>query len=250
MAFSAFTFARTCPLLVEHLDESQPAFGVQPTGIDGVEARHETVEEMAAHYIDEIKKVQLEGSYSFIGYCLSAAISMEMARQLRERGEVLGKVIVVDSYPMGLQIHVDGFPTLGERLASYGRLLANANFPELRHRIGYKVRMARHRWMRRLGRNLPLGEGKTLDSTVATTQEALAEAYNRYEWNPYEGDITLVVAGPEATRPWSRVMVNQWKAIVRGGVEVRFVSGDHTRLFEEPQVEGLAASIQECLDKV
>jgi amino acid adenylation domain-containing protein len=62
-------------------------YGVMARGTDGVSPAHGTVEEMAAAYIREIKKVQPKGPYFVLGECFSAPVAYETAQQLRAGGE-------------------------------------------------------------------------------------------------------------------------------------------------------------------
>jgi thioesterase domain-containing protein len=48
-------------------------------------------------------------------------------------------------------------------------------------------------------------------------------------------------AAPDAEWGWDRVAT--------GGVEVHEVLGEHLELLKEPYVEGVAATLQECLDR-
>src|SRR5262249_49175149 len=62
-------------------------YAVLAQGTDGVSKPHETVEEMVAAYIKEVKTVQPEGPYYVLGECFSAPVAYEMARQFRIAGE-------------------------------------------------------------------------------------------------------------------------------------------------------------------
>jgi thioesterase domain-containing protein len=40
-----------------------------------------------------------------------------------------------------------------------------------------------------------------------------------------------------------------WTGLAAGGLEIRDVPGEHQSLIVEPQVQRLAASLRECLDR-
>ncbi len=64
----------------------QPFYGLQAQGLDGKRRPYESVEEMAAHYVLEIRELQPEGPYHLGGYSFGGKVAFEMARQLRAQG--------------------------------------------------------------------------------------------------------------------------------------------------------------------
>lgn len=87
--------------LVENLDPEMPVFGLRPPGVDRVTPTLATVEDLAAHYVTEIRRVQPHGPYRLGGFCLSGLIAYEMARLLRAEGEDLELLALIDAYPQG-----------------------------------------------------------------------------------------------------------------------------------------------------
>ena len=65
--------------LARELAPDRPVYGLQAVGLDGRRPRHTTVEEMAAHYVREIRSVQPEGHYHLAG------ISLRRLDRLRRR---------------------------------------------------------------------------------------------------------------------------------------------------------------------
>jgi len=85
--------------LVENLDSGLPVFGLRAPGVDGVTPPLASVEELAAHYVKEMRGVQPRGPYRLGGFCFSGLVAYEMARLLREEGEDLGLLALIDAYP-------------------------------------------------------------------------------------------------------------------------------------------------------
>lgn len=83
--------------LTRHLDPDQPVYGLQSQGLNG-EASETKIEEMAAHYVNEIVSVQPRGPYYLGGYCLGGIIALEMARQLTDHGQKVELVVLLDTY--------------------------------------------------------------------------------------------------------------------------------------------------------
>ncbi len=79
-------------------------FYVLPTIGAGNEARTWTVEAMAERHVQELRKKQPRGPYRIVGFCVGGVIAFEMARQLKDAGEAVERLVVVDSDPMNARL--------------------------------------------------------------------------------------------------------------------------------------------------
>ncbi len=84
--------------LASHLGPDQPVYGLQAMGLDGKQPCLTRIEDMAAHYVGEIKNIQPEGPYLLGGYCLGGTIALEMARQLRAQGREVPLLALLETY--------------------------------------------------------------------------------------------------------------------------------------------------------
>jgi thioesterase domain-containing protein len=57
-----------------------------------------TIEEMAACYIEQIKAAQPKGPYTIIGWSFGGAVAFEMAHQLINAGEQVSHVMLLDTW--------------------------------------------------------------------------------------------------------------------------------------------------------
>jgi amino acid adenylation domain-containing protein len=73
--------------LAGYLGPDQPFYGIEPEGMDGRQFQRLTVEQMAEHYLSEVRKVQPTGPYFLGGYCFGGLVAFEMARLLQQQGE-------------------------------------------------------------------------------------------------------------------------------------------------------------------
>jgi thioesterase domain-containing protein len=73
--------------LARALGDEQPFYGLQSRGLYGGAPPLRTVEEMASHYLSEIRQAQPHGPYCFAGYCFGAIVAFEMAQRMRDDGE-------------------------------------------------------------------------------------------------------------------------------------------------------------------
>src|SRR5205823_12104647 len=85
--------------LVENLGSGLAVFGLRAPGVDGATVPLARIEELAAYYVESIRGVQPHGPYRLGGFCFSGLVAYEMARLLREEGEELGLLALIDSYP-------------------------------------------------------------------------------------------------------------------------------------------------------
>jgi thioesterase domain-containing protein/acyl carrier protein len=74
-------------------------YGVQARGLDGTERPIDRVDAMADHYLKAIKQAQPQGPYLFAGMCFGGLIALEIARRLLERGDTIGLLACLDTYP-------------------------------------------------------------------------------------------------------------------------------------------------------
>jgi acyl carrier protein len=81
--------------LARHLGSDQPFFGLEcPLENES----NQRVEDLAAEHIQGIRAIQPQGPYFLGGLCFGGIVAFEMARQLREQGELVALVALVDTY--------------------------------------------------------------------------------------------------------------------------------------------------------
>ncbi|HTV57365.1 MAG TPA: alpha/beta fold hydrolase [Verrucomicrobiae bacterium] len=85
--------------LVRHTSTSQPIYGMQTRGMDGVTQPFDRIEDMAEYFLGAVKSIQPHGPYFLIGYSLGGLVTLEMARRLSESGERIALLALLDSYP-------------------------------------------------------------------------------------------------------------------------------------------------------
>ena len=73
----------------DFLGDDQPVFALQSPYLNGGTPLL-TVEEMADHYLAEIRRVQPTGPYHFFGYCFGGTVAFEMSLRLQAIGEQVG----------------------------------------------------------------------------------------------------------------------------------------------------------------
>ncbi len=135
--------------LARRLGEDQPFYGLQSRGLYGGAAPLRTVEEMASHYLAEMRQVHPAGRpWRLAGYCFGTIVAFELAQRLRAAGEEV-ELVAMFNGPS---------PTWIKRWGWYG------NQPSWRVKAGvapltpdqqqyeYRQRMRRRRILSRLTR--------------------------------------------------------------------------------------------------
>jgi amino acid adenylation domain-containing protein len=88
--------------LASRLGPNRPVYGVRAeTSADGMGQpfeRTRSVEQLAARYIAEIRRVRPTGPYLLGGACFGGVVAFEMARQLRAHGEIVGPLLAIDAF--------------------------------------------------------------------------------------------------------------------------------------------------------
>ncbi|MGK5496593.1 amino acid adenylation domain-containing protein [Streptomyces sp. URMC 125] len=85
--------------LMRHLDADHPIHGLQPRGLARPEPLPDSIEAMAADYIEQIKTVQPTGPYHLLGWSFGGIVAHTMAVLLTEAGEEVGLLTVMADYP-------------------------------------------------------------------------------------------------------------------------------------------------------
>ncbi|MGC9379069.1 amino acid adenylation domain-containing protein [Streptomyces sp. MH13] len=85
--------------LLRSLGEDRPLYGLQARGLARDEEPPASVGEMADDYLARIREVQPEGPYHLLGWSFGGLVAHEMAVRLREAGEEVALLALLDAYP-------------------------------------------------------------------------------------------------------------------------------------------------------
>src|SRR6266403_3610007 len=242
--------------LAKHLGDDQPFYGFQSAGQDGKRALQTRVEDMAAHYIKEMRARQPSGPYFIGGRSLGGVVAFEMAQQLREQSEQIGLLALLDTYPSGyaktLRHEATSRASIYRSLNKVRTHLANLHSLSLIDKIAYLIKKARFApskaksqvWRRVYQTYQSLG--RPLPKTLRDVKEFNSLAVRNYVPKVYEGSVTLFWASEDLRT--SKDLIEGWRALVGGGMEVHEIPGTHLDIIKEPHVSELATKLRSCLD--
>jgi len=241
--------------LARHLGADQPFYGLQSKGLEGKHQPHTRIADMAAHYIKEIRELQPVGPYLIGGRSLGGIIAFEMACQLREQGQEVGLLALLDSYPLGYDKRAANAAALKNKAGRIGKKikshLANLRSLPLQEKISYvagkaqyapiklksKVWQTIYRSYENLGRALP--------RALRDVQEFNWLAARDYVPQIYDGKVTLFWASKDLRAKFD--LIAGWRELAKGGMDVLEIPGTHLDIIKQPHVAELAKKLDESL---
>lgn len=84
--------------LLRHLDNELPIYGLQSHGLRGDAVLPDSIEEIATHYLAQMRQVQKHGPYRLLGWSMGGLIGHAIAAQLEAEGESVEFLAMMDSY--------------------------------------------------------------------------------------------------------------------------------------------------------
>jgi thioesterase domain-containing protein/malonyl CoA-acyl carrier protein transacylase/aryl carrier-like protein len=220
--------------LAKQLPAGRAVYGIQAHGIDGSVPPDDSVEQMAARYIEAIRSVQPHGPYLLGGYSGGGVVALHMSILLAATGERVAKVIMLDTVP-----RLSGAPR--------GALaLRNAAINGLRRGPWAVLPWLRYTLVQKYGRKtidldaFGLGFGDTSDLGFVNLETHFAGVIDSYQFGVYDVDVLIVEAEKVfAAWPWHY----GWRDKVRGHIERVIVPGDHFEMFTADHAPVVARAI-------
>jgi thioesterase domain-containing protein/acyl carrier protein len=232
-----------CDLAIR-LGSDQPMYGLQAPEAGTSGGRHDRLDRLAAHYLDEMRRIQAVGPYFLGGMSFGGFLALEIARQLRRSGESVGLVALFDTWGPGYPRRVPFGRRLRRHLSAVRQRSSSQAAAYLTERLrgrtrllGERVRWQVHRLRRRLN----------AEATPAWVHNRSMLA--TYQSEAYDGPIVLFRAREQPD--WALVdpFLGWHRVLPRDAVEVYEVPDNHETLLRPPDVDHLAAVLRGCLDR-
>ncbi len=231
--------------LAEKLPADQPFYGLQAQGVDGVSERHTRVEEMAAHYVREMRMLQPHGPYFVGGVSFGAMVAFEMAQQLQAAGEAVGMVALLDGWGPGYPKFMAPLARIGCHLRNFLRLPLDQKAEYARMRgtaVWHVLRRAGNQCVYRLYETLRLPLPYHLRHA---TNLGFIPSLLDYRPRTYTGTVDLFRAIEQPVGSYPDPF-GGWQGLA-GEIIVHHVPGYHGDIMREPHVGVLAAHLDESL---
>lgn len=235
--------------IVRDLKSDRPVYGIQPPPLDGKHRIPKTIEEIAAGYLADIRKVQAKGPYFLAGYSWGGRLAFEIAQQLNAQGERVAFLGLIDTM-FDFTREVAGETKEARVQRHMQALKSQAIGPYLIRRIRKTAAhyAANTSLMARFLPNyvrmrlrLPIPYTRRLD----VYSYVYSSATRRYTLHPYSGPVTMFAA--KGREEYQRA---RWSRVAKGELTVHEITGAHFEMVEPPHSTFLAAKFDESLARV
>ena len=233
--------------IVHHLGADYPFYVPQPLGLEGETTPQDRVEDMAAHYIQEIQAIQPAGSYYLGGRCFGGIVAFEMARQLVEQGEKIALLALIDG---GLPPNIysklrnaDGSKkekSLAQYWQSFAYFCRNGQLLTiLQYRYRQQLRKIKAKYFPNKAAPDPL-----MTNVQRVFRSHMKARASYMPSSSYPGKITIF-----ASNTLRLDQQDGWNKLATEGIECHLVGGSHGTIDQEPYVRILAAKLRTVLQK-
>jgi amino acid adenylation domain-containing protein len=201
--------------LARHFTPEQPFYALQALEPEDEEAYPASIEEMAARYLREVRRIQPAGPYRLGGWSMGGLVAFEMARQLASEGKSPDLVALIDTLPPAVE--PSPLPATEEELTAW----------LTRDLVGL------------LGHELPEDFGPAQMRPLLATFAANLQASRSFVRRPYSGNVILILS-QQTFSTYGPELLDGWRRSALGGIETSTLPGDHYSLLRPPQVALLA----------
>ncbi|WP_175409179.1 non-ribosomal peptide synthetase [Streptomyces sp. TRM64462] len=247
-----------------HLPDGLPFYALQAAGVDAGTEPLRSVQEMAASYVERVRRVQPEGPYVLGGWSFGGFVAFEMARQLRAAGQEVRRLILLDTTALnpGRRLRTSDDALLSWFFWELLWLRRGGDSPEevipselttLEEKFDFIAQLAVDEGV------LPAGATGAVVHRLFQVYEANWRAAFAYRPDVVEQDMVLV----HATEPLPEVLdtmhtaiqslhrdpTNGWRERTSGELTVVDVPGDHLTIMEEPHIADVVRVVTELIEE-
>ncbi|MGE5514810.1 MAG: amino acid adenylation domain-containing protein [Bacteroidota bacterium] len=231
--------------LARRLDPAVPVYGLQAPGADDPAAAVTALPlpEMAARHIAALRRVQKRGPYALAGWSLGGVLAFEMARQLRQAGEKVALLCLIDSYTPAQLADLDAHLAERESGDPVARTFLRDVFG-----VDQTVALPDDGDVAAALMAAPALAGRFVPADADRLRHlyALYRAHNAalMAYVPAAIDIPVTLLRAEEGE-WAEQ--DGWEALVPAGLTVQPVPGDHASVLQPPNLDVCAARLGAAL---
>jgi thioesterase domain-containing protein/acyl carrier protein len=228
--------------LANYLDDNQTVYGLQSQGLDGKAAPLQRVEDMAQHYIEELRTVQPQGPYFLVGYSFGGLIAYEIARQLVNAGQKVAMLALLDSSAPELP---NLRPSLWQAVGIHLQNLWHLEWPE---RLSYVGDRLAYRFKSRDEKDFLANSLYKLDDLtpqLVNVLNANLDARKNYKAKKYPGKVNLFRCCIQDLK-YALHPESGWQRLV-DDLEIHPIAGAHFSILKEPRIQSIAQELKLCL---
>ncbi|OJH37307.1 alpha/beta fold hydrolase [Cystobacter ferrugineus] len=239
--------------LARRMGPDQPLYGLQSRGLCGERPPFTRIEDMAADHIESMRTVQPHGPYLLGGHCAGSMVALEMALQLRRRGEQVAMLVACDAWsPEFFRLRIPNETFLDDLPEFYAIIAANFRYwfgqelglrsedmraLEPRQRIERFMHLARSH-----GVYPPDEPDERIERVLAVFRAVSHGDYKPAE--RFQGPLTFL-RGHDSK--FCETLTEGWEDVSTQPLRLRVVPGNHVSLLTEPHVEVVANEIRAAI---
>ena len=211
---------------------------------------------MAENYIKEIKSLQPEGPYYLGGYCLGGVIAFEMAQQLKQAGDDISLLAMLETYniqeiPRTLPSYYKPFHKMQNLKFQLDNLLLSKSKERFKF-FKEKVTLEISRHKIKISIIFSRIAGKLTGRSGLRYQHLLIDNVNdraQVDYKPkiYDGKVTLF--NPKKYFAGLNDKYFGWSKLAKKGVEINNIDVNPRGILNEPFVQVLADKLSKKIDE-
>lgn len=201
--------------LIRHLPGDQPLYALQARSLSQRETCPESVDEMAADYLRQIRAVQPQGPYHLLGWSFGGHIAHAMAILLQQQGERVALLSMLDNYPLPSRLFQP------EDLIIQQRLMSALSDGAVAPGEDYVARVREH-----LGMS---GLDAGLFDAILREFKAAPILMNAHDFQCFDGDLLFFRASEDPLRDEFQTP-EAWQAHICGDIVVHSIACLHEKI--------------------
>ncbi|MFD3488470.1 alpha/beta fold hydrolase [Streptomyces sp. NPDC058665] len=215
------------------LGSGRPVHAFQARGLDvSTDAMLPgTLTEMAADYLDRAREVQPQGPLHLLGWSMGGVVAHAMAVEAQRRGEEVGALIMLDSYPV---LDDEASAAVGD-FAEVERVMAEAAGPDFT--VGRLISPVDD-----------AADQKRAEAVVRGVVTNNLQLLSLHRPETFHGDALLIRAALDPV-PVGRAPEQDWEPYVTGELSVMSMPSTHGELMAVEHSETLGELLRHWLDR-
>ncbi|AOY84552.2 non-ribosomal peptide synthetase [Moorena producens JHB] len=248
--------------LARHLDSEQPLYGLRTLGLEEDLEPYTRMADIAAHHIKAVQTVQPNGPYLLGGHSFGGKVAFEMAQQLRNQGQEVSMLTIVDVQveipePEKDVVNWDNAKFIAELATIYGGLLGQnldisreaLQFLSSEEQLNYFLER-----LKKTGQMLSKTDlSRMFEVYKANTKASASYLPQKIDSIPINFFRASEVGALGDYLPNQAMTLEDptwgWDRLSAQPLEFHVVPGNHFSMVTEPHISVLAQQLQYCLDK-
>jgi amino acid adenylation domain-containing protein len=248
--------------MVNYLDPERQIYAFQASGVDGSSPLQNSIEQMAADYVEELLDLQPQGPYFLLGFSLGGFIAFEMARILTERGKKCEFTGIIDAVSFNANYSDSNLEKLF--ITIYSTLAKQFYNLWLYYKEPKEMRKL---FLNKKVKNLKLILKDFFSKRISTTNESVKDdvknmdflsdrillhfysLLKKYKLRDATFPIDLFIAKKPTFFIYNRKTYG-WDRFAKNGLKTHIVPGEHSQIFSPPNDRHFATILENRLKSI